>query len=526
MAEWRQRSFDGRAGGLWGHRDEALAVGLARGAPTARRRLHRHGDEALAAGLARGAPRRRPPAIGGGSETIVTPDSTRPSPATPGTRRCPGQTPARSSRSGYPVPLRPGVQFGRAAEDQPLPRAGHRDVEQPALLLLLARRALLADRVVVQAGIRAAVPGACEPQPEPRAVARDTDQIVAGSAVRGRGRRRRRRRTPVPWRGGSSSGARRRAPRFRRAPRSRDRAGARRSRRSMTARKPCRSLPALASHSRPSRISLRTLASRRRPPGHAPARPRHRRRARSHGQAAPRRRSARQHDARPRTTRSNALKPAAAVLASSSSRGARGQQHEPVEGDPAQRRAPGRVAAPPRRAGWRAPAGSRRARRPGDATSSRVRRSHRSAPRPPRAPARRRAGRCSPGSARRRRRPAGPPRSARARARASARASRVPPRRREPLGLPVRALVDDQQLNQRLLRRRRSTSGRRAAAGSDHRGPSRNAAFSAARISGRERKLVLSDSREPAARAPPRAPRTARPRHGGSRRSTAARRRP
>ena len=69
-------------------------------------------------------------------------------------RRPAARPPARSTRSGRPAAValerRPRLELGGAAQDQPLAGAGHRHVEQPALLARLGRVPLLAERRVVE----------------------------------------------------------------------------------------------------------------------------------------------------------------------------------------------------------------------------------------------------------------------------------------------------------------------------------------------------------------------------------------
>ena len=175
--------------------------------------------------------------------------------------------PARATRSARPDDCH-ASSFAAPLSDQPLLGAGHRHVEQPPLLARLGRLLLVAERLVVQRGL---APRRSRARPAAGRAARRARPGSAprASAARGRGRPRTTTGTRAPWRGGSSSAARRRAPRPRSAPRSRatpdgppSPAAARRAPGSRAGRGRQR-----ASCSRARRISLRTLASRRRPPG-------------------------------------------------------------------------------------------------------------------------------------------------------------------------------------------------------------------------------------------------------------------
>ena len=354
------------------------------------------------------------------------------------------------------VALGPRVELGRAAEDQPLAGPRHRHVEQAPLLLLLGAARSLADRVVVERRDRAP---RCRLRPAAaRAASRHARSASdrGGTADRGRGRRRTRRRTRAPWRGGSSSAAPRRAPRSRPAPRSRDRRRDRRRapRRGRGARpasrNPCRSRPGDGLPLAPEAHQLAHVREPAAPAGQAPAPPGRSRSARSRARSAPRRRSGRPRGARARTTARTPASLPSRSSAASSSRAPAAEQHEPVERDPAQRRAQrrvqrllvARVGERPQVADERRPPGVRPVAAPADhigrharvlqrplvdaQVGARARQQHDVA---------RRACRLSI--------------SSRTRARERARLG-DPPRRREPVrSSQSAALVDDQQLHQR-----------------------------------------------------------------------------
>ena len=348
----------------------------------------------------------------------------------------------RRHRRRCPV-RRHAVELGRAAQDQPLPRPRHRDVEQPPLLAPPRRVSSLGpERLVVERRHRGRPVPRCASRSPSRPSRADPQQLGAGRVGRARGRRRTRSwnssplarwivisRTassaspstgaslsrdsaPDPPRAVGDQSRESRAGRARRSPRTRARAASacarspagagRPAARASRGRSRSRRAPASISSSIPPRATAARSAANQ--PANAPAR------SRSAAPAAV--------DAGPSGSRSthHGSRPALAR------RGA--QDHERVERDADQRRGEHRVQRLlVARVGERAQVGDHVDHlRVGPVAAAR--RSRRSGSRAPRARARRRAGRSSRGSARRlagrARRPRSAPRTRPASARASA----------------------------------------------------------------------------------------------------------